>query len=159
MVSSVVGFLFVCSLAWKFSCTIHYIRMHFLSPYPLLLSTVSPPEHGFHHQDAIFLINLSPSLSSIRWDFKYLFFSSFPWEGFLWHACAHSVPRCLRLLSASSFNVTFLPPVTSQSIFTAWRQSACPCPVWVWLYEVNVDEASQLPKSSLLPALLVCFIQ
>lgn len=103
MVSSVVGFLFVCSLAWKFSCTIHYIRIHFLSPYPLLLSTVSPLEHGFHNQDAIFLINLSPSLSSIIWDFKYLFFSSFPWEGFLWNACTHSVPRCLRLLSASLF--------------------------------------------------------
>lgn len=99
MVSSVVGFLFVCSLAWKFSCTIHYIRIRFLSPYPLLLSTVSPLEHN---QDAIFLINLSPSLSSIIWDFKYLFFS-FPWEGFLWNACTHSVPRCLRLLSASLF--------------------------------------------------------
>lgn len=96
------GGVFVCLfVSLEFSALFHYIRICFLSPYPLLLNTVLPLEHCSHNQDAIFLIHLSPSLSSIIRDLKYLFFSSFPWEGVLWNACTRSVPLCLRLLSAS----------------------------------------------------------
>lgn len=149
------GFVCVCLFS-LFSHFLYSDQNMFPFPVPTTLKHCSPTGTLFPQPRRLyFSLYRLPCPLSI-WDLKYLLFSSVPWEGVLWNACAGFCP-----LSASGFisapSQRDLSASGDLTGISCLIQSARPLQ-FAWLCEVNVNEVPVLHwYSVLLPALLVCF--
>lgn len=129
----------------SFAVLFHSINDYLAFPHSLFLNTKYFPIRTFcfNNRDAMFFINLSPSLSSAIGDLKYLTLSSFP-QGVLQNASTYPLfPSPFQAFIRIPFHMTILFQVSSQGSLAMYCQSAFPYPI-VWVCLCKCDCAHQL---------------